>query len=149
MKIPEIIKQIKSLIFSKYFLKHLGLVILFYLLFIFGSIYYLNFATNHGEKIPVPNLVGLSSDEAKKKIEDLEWEDVEGLSLPTSSTGVMASMKSPKDLNSWKNKFKETDLEVTIDRNADLWFNKVTIKNLNQNDYIGQMATTDKNPKLD
>ena len=91
----------------------------------------------------------LTENVIKKKIEDLEWEDVEGLSLPTSSTGVMASMKSPKDLNSWKNKFKETDLEVTIDRNADLWFNKVTIKNLNQNDYIGQMATTDKNPKLD
>ena len=86
MKIPEIIKQIKSLIFSKYFLKHLGLVILFYLLFIFGSIYYLNFATNHGEKIPVPNLVGLSSDEAKKKIEDLglQYEILDSVYDPNS-----------------------------------------------------------------
>jgi len=91
----------------------------------------------------------LTENVIKKKIEDLEWEDVEGLSLPTSSTGVMASMNSSKDLDSWKNKFKETDLEVTIDRNADLWFNKVTIKNLNQSDYIGQMAKTDPNPKLD
>ena len=86
MKIPEIIKQIKSLIFSKYFLKHFGLVILFYLLFVFGSIYYLNFATNHGEKIPVPNLVGLSSDEAKKKIEDLglQYEILDSVYDPNS-----------------------------------------------------------------
>jgi serine/threonine-protein kinase len=86
MKIPEIIKQIKSLIFSKYFLKHFGLVILFYLLFVFGSIYYLNFATNHGEKIPVPNLVGLSSDEAKKKLEDLglQYEILDSVYDPNS-----------------------------------------------------------------
>ena len=86
MKIPEIIKQIKSLIISKYFLKHFGLVILFYLLFVFGSIYYLNFATNHGEKIPVPNLVGLSSDEAKKKIEDLglQYEILDSVYDPNS-----------------------------------------------------------------
>lgn len=71
MKIPEFIKQIKSLIISKHFLKHFGLVILFYFLFVFGSISYLDFATNHGEKISVPNLVGLSADEAKAKIEGL------------------------------------------------------------------------------
>ena len=86
MKIPEIIKQIKSLIISKHFLKHFGLVILFYLLFVFGSIYYLNFATNHGEKIPVPNLVGLSSDEAKKKLEDLglQYEILDSVYDPNS-----------------------------------------------------------------
>jgi len=86
MKIPEIIKQIKSLIISKHFLKHFGLVILFYLLFVFGSIFYLNFATNHGEKIPVPNLVGLSSDEAKKKLEDLglQYEILDSVYDPNS-----------------------------------------------------------------
>jgi len=86
MKIPEIIKQIKSLIISKHFLKHFGLVILFYLLFVFGSIFYLNFATNHGEKIPVPNLVGLSSEEAKKKIEDLglQYEILDSVYDPNS-----------------------------------------------------------------
>ena len=86
MKISEIIKQIKSLIISKYFLKHFGLVILFYLLFVFGSIFYLNFATNHGEKIPVPNLVGLSSDEAKKIIEDLglQYEILDSVYDPNS-----------------------------------------------------------------
>ena len=86
MKISEIIKQIKSLIISKYFLKHFGLVILFYLLFVFGSIFYLNFATNHGEKIPVPNLVGLSSDEAQKIIEDLglQYEILDSVYDPNS-----------------------------------------------------------------
>lgn len=71
MKFLEIIKQIKSFIITRHFFKHFGLVILFYFLIVFGSIIYLNITTNHGEKIPVPNLVGLSSDEAKKKIEDL------------------------------------------------------------------------------
>ena len=86
MKIPEIIKQIKSLIFSKYFLKHFGLVILFYLLFVFGSIMYLDFATNHGEKISVPSLVGLSAEEAKAKIEDLglQYEILDSVYDPNS-----------------------------------------------------------------
>ena len=34
----------------------------------------MNFATNHGEKIAVPNLVGLSAEVAKQKLEDLGLE---------------------------------------------------------------------------
>ena len=63
--------QIKIFIFSKHFLKHLGLIFLFYLIVVFSTILYLNISTNHGQKIAVPNLVGLSASEAKKKLEDL------------------------------------------------------------------------------
>lgn len=67
----EFFKQIKQFIFTKHFLKHSGLVIIFYFSVVFVSILYLNITTNHGEKIPVPNLVGLSHIEAKKKLDDL------------------------------------------------------------------------------
>jgi hypothetical protein len=47
---------------------------------------YLDFATNHGEKISVPNLVGLSADEAKAKIEDLglQYEILDSVYDPNS-----------------------------------------------------------------
>lgn len=71
MNFKSLLYQIKIFIFSKHFLKHIGLVILFYLIIVFSTILYLNISTNHGQKIAVPNLVGLSAEEAKKKIEDL------------------------------------------------------------------------------
>lgn len=86
MKFLILFQQIKSFILSKYFLKHFGLVILFYLFFIFATIIYLNLATSHGEKIAVPNLVGLSSEEAKSKIEalGLEYEILDSIYDPKS-----------------------------------------------------------------
>lgn len=74
MNFISLLSQIKIFILSKHFLKHFGLVILFHLFAIFFTIIYLNFATNHGEKIAVPNLVGLSAEEAKQKLEDLGLE---------------------------------------------------------------------------
>ncbi len=71
MKLKTILHQLKSFIFSKHFLKHAGLITLFYLIIVFSTILYLRVSTNHGEKIAVPNLVGLSSEEAKKKLESL------------------------------------------------------------------------------
>ncbi len=67
----EFLKQIKQFIFTKHFLFNIGFVIIFYLVVVFGSILYLNITTNHGEKISVPNLVGLSHNEAKKKLDEL------------------------------------------------------------------------------
>ena len=71
MNFKSLLYQIKIFIFSKHFLKHLGLIFLFYLIVVFSTILYLNISTNHGQKIAVPNLVGLSASEAKKKLEDL------------------------------------------------------------------------------
>jgi hypothetical protein len=80
-----------------------------------------------------------------KKIKDLTWEDVDGLALPTSSAGVLAAMKATKDLDSWKNKFKgdEAEMEVTIDRGAEPWFNQVKIEKLTQSDPMGFQAKKD------
>ena len=55
MKFISLFLQIKIFVLSKHFLKHFGLVILFHLFAIFFTIIYLDFATNHGEKIAVPN----------------------------------------------------------------------------------------------
>ncbi|MFM1946971.1 MAG: hypothetical protein RL207_1254 [Bacteroidota bacterium] len=65
-------QKIKNFILTKHFLKHIGLVILFYLVLVFATVIYLDLATNHGEKIAVPNFVGMNGEEAKKKIEDLD-----------------------------------------------------------------------------
>jgi hypothetical protein len=68
------IKKIKDFVFSKHFVKHFGLVVLFYLTAVFITVIYLNLATNHGEKIAVPNFTGMSSNEARQKIEELGLE---------------------------------------------------------------------------
>ena len=80
-----------------------------------------------------------------KKIKDLTWEDVDGLALPTKTSGVLRAMKATKDLDSWKNEFKgnELELEVTVDKDADMWFNKVKIEKLTQSDPMGFQAKKD------
>lgn len=80
-----------------------------------------------------------------KKIKDLTWEDVDGLALPTKTSGVLRAMKFPKDLDSWKSEFKdnELELEVTVDKDADMWFNKVKIEKLTQSDPMGFQADID------
>ena len=71
-KIKSTLKLIIPFVKTKHFWKHFGLVLLFYLVMVFANILYLDFATNHGEKIAVPNLVGLSSQKAKQRIETLD-----------------------------------------------------------------------------
>ena len=66
--------QLKGFVLSKYFLKQLGLVILFYLSVVFIMMVFLRFSTNHGERIEVPNLVGKNAEEAKVILEDLGLE---------------------------------------------------------------------------
>jgi hypothetical protein len=86
-----------------------------------------------------------SSSVIVKKIKDLTWEDVDGLALPTKTSGVLRAMKATKDLDSWKNEFKgnELELEVTVDKDADMWFNKVKIEKLTQSDPMGFQAKID------
>ena len=80
-----------------------------------------------------------------KKLKDLTWEDVDGLALPTKTSGVLRAMKTTKDLDSWKNEFKgnELELEVTVDKDADMWFNKAKIEKLTQSDPMGFQAKKD------
>ena len=64
------IKEIIAFVFSKHFLKHLGLIMLFYVSVVLIMMVYLYFYTNHGEKIEVPNFVGMNSEKAKVVIEE-------------------------------------------------------------------------------
>jgi len=51
-------QRLKQFVFSKHFLKTSGLIALIYIVIVAGTVFYLDSYTNHGEKIPVPNLVG-------------------------------------------------------------------------------------------
>lgn len=73
-KTKTVFQKIKNFILTKHFIKHVGLVILFYLVLVFATVLYLDLSTNHGEKIVVPNLVGMNGEEAKKKIEELDMQ---------------------------------------------------------------------------
>lgn len=71
-KIKNTLRLVLPFMKTKHFWKHFGLVILFYLVMVFATILYLDFATNHGEKIAVPNFVGMSAEKAKQRIESLD-----------------------------------------------------------------------------
>jgi len=75
-----------------------------------------------------------------KKIKDLTWEDVVDLTLPTGqSGGIRATMKdygTPEKresmLQSWKDNLVKSfpnalDMDITIDRNNNTWFNRAVI----------------------
>ncbi|MFY7945016.1 MAG: PASTA domain-containing protein [Crocinitomicaceae bacterium] len=85
------IQRLKDFIISKHFLKHFGLVILFYLVLVFVVSLYLDFSTNHGEKIEVPNFVGLNGETAKQKIEELglQYQIVDSIYDPNSPEGTV------------------------------------------------------------
>ena len=68
------IKNISAFLFSKHFVKHFGLVLLFYVVVILSLFFYLNYSTNHGEKIFLPNFIGTNSEDAKNKIKNLGLE---------------------------------------------------------------------------
>ena len=65
----DFFKKLKLFIWSKHFLKHFGLVILFYLVIISVTIFYLDAYTNHGEKIKVPNYLGKTLNSVKADID--------------------------------------------------------------------------------
>mgnify|MGYP000953312208 CR=1 FL=1 len=89
--------QIKAFVLSKYFLKQLGLVILFYLSVVFIMMVFLRFSTNHGERIEVPNLVGKNAEEAKVILEDLglEYQILDSIYDPSKPAGTIVS-QNPK-----------------------------------------------------
>jgi serine/threonine-protein kinase len=52
---------------------------------------YLNIFTNHGEQVPVPNLLGLSAVDAKLKLEDLglSYEILDSIYDPNEPNGIV------------------------------------------------------------
>jgi hypothetical protein len=102
-KIKNILRLALPFVRTKLFWKHFGLVILFYLVVVFGTILYLDFATNHGQKIRVPNFVGMSGEAAKNKIEelDLTYQILDSIYDPTLPEGtVIEQLVEPTSL-SW------------------------------------------------
>lgn len=69
-------KNIKEFLKSKHFVKHVGLVILTYLIIVGGTLLYLDIRTHHGEKIAVPNLIGKHVDNIEDLLEDSGLEHI-------------------------------------------------------------------------
>lgn len=76
---------------SRRFLKHLGLVILFYLVVVFGTMFILDWSTNHGKKIEVPNIVGKNSNDAKSILEEigLKYQIIDSIYDPKKPNGTV------------------------------------------------------------
>ena len=87
----ELLKKIRSFIFTKHFLKHFGLVILAYIVIVGAAIFYLDAYTNHGQKIEVPNLIGknVSSIETIIEENDLQFEILDSIYDPKKPEGTI------------------------------------------------------------
>lgn len=68
----ELWQKIKSFVWSKHFLKHSGYIVITYIVIVGGTILYLDAFTNNGEKIKLPNLVGMPSAKAQAALEELD-----------------------------------------------------------------------------
>jgi beta-lactam-binding protein with PASTA domain len=87
----ELLTKLKNFIFSKQFLKHLGLVVLVYFIVVGGTILYLNSMTNHGQKIKVPSLVGKNINSIKSTVEELglTYEVLDSIYNPNKPEGTI------------------------------------------------------------
>ncbi len=85
------LKKLKAFIFTKYFLKQLGLVILAYILIVGITIFYLDSFTNHGQKIQVPNLIGRNVSTIQTELEelDLQFEVLDSIYDPSKTEGTI------------------------------------------------------------
>jgi len=89
----ELWQKIKSFVWSKFFLKQTGYIFLTYIIIVGGLILYLDAYTNHGEKIEVPNLVGMKAANAQTNLEelDLKMELLDSVYRPDLPTGTIVS----------------------------------------------------------
>lgn len=89
----EFLKKLRNFIWSKHFLKHTGLVLLAYIVVVGGMSLILDSYTNHGQRIKVPNLIGLKSDVANQRVEevDLKLEILDSVYKPELPAGTIIS----------------------------------------------------------
>lgn len=89
----EFWRKIRAFVWSKHFLKQTGYIILAYIVIVGGVILYLDAYTNHGEKIEVPNLVGMKSSSAQVTLEelDLKMELLDSVYRPDLAQGTIVS----------------------------------------------------------
>lgn len=87
----EFLRKLRSFIWSKHFLKHLGLVVLTYFVIVSITIFYLDSYTNHGQQIKVPNFVGRNANTVKTEIEelDLQYEILDSIYDPSKPQGTI------------------------------------------------------------
>lgn len=85
------LKRLKQFVFSKHFLKITGIIALIYIVIIGGTIFYLGSYTNHGEKIPVPNLIGQNVNNISTLLEEkgLKFEIVDQVYKPKLAEGTI------------------------------------------------------------
>jgi beta-lactam-binding protein with PASTA domain len=90
-RIKDLYQKIKAFVLTKHFLKHLGLVVLFYFVVIGGTVLYLSAYTNHGQKIKVPNLVVKNVNSIKSQVEelDLTYEILDSIYKPELPEGTI------------------------------------------------------------
>lgn len=86
-------QKLKAFVWSKHFLKHTLFIVLTYFLVITIVVIYLDQYTNHGEKIDVPNVVGLKTASAQSKLEelDLKIEILDSVYKPELPVGTIVS----------------------------------------------------------
>ena len=86
-------QKLKAFVWSKHFLKHTLFIALTYFLVIWIIILYLDQYTNHGEKIEVPNIVGMNTGSAQTKLEamDLKIEVLDSVYKPDLPAGTIVS----------------------------------------------------------
>lgn len=89
----EFLKKLRNFIWSKHFLKHTGLILLTYVVVVGGTSLILDSYTNHGQRIKVPNLIGLKSDVARQRVEevDLKLEILDSVYKPELPAGTIIS----------------------------------------------------------
>lgn len=82
---------IKQFFWSRTFLFSILLLACIYGGILYGTMRYLNIFTNHGEQVPVPNLLGLSAVDAKLKLEDLglSYEILDSIYDPNEPNGIV------------------------------------------------------------
>lgn len=67
---------LKEFLKSKIFLKQLAIALLIVIVIVFIILQWLDFTTNHGQKIPVPNLGKMTVEKAGETLEELDLEYV-------------------------------------------------------------------------
>ncbi len=86
-----LLPKIKDFVLNKRFAKNLGMVVLTYIIIVGGTIYYLDWSTNHGEKIIVPNVVGKNAKNVAVIFaeSDLQYEILDSIYMPDKPEGTI------------------------------------------------------------
>lgn len=89
----EFLTKLKNFILTKHFVKHVGLIILTYIIVVGGMVLILDSMTNHGQKIKVPSLFGKNVKNIAALIEenDLQYEILDSIYDPTKPEGTILS----------------------------------------------------------